>query len=151
MAGDYPAGGSLQLASLIDRHGDLVYSDLLMYAGGLNLFSMLEEGSGFSPRQILVLVDLLPLECKTKAALRGGLHFEGWGPDRYMTANLIDAVRENTYVTLLGIPTKSRKRPPAPEPTYRPEKAERAKKPNMFRMMAAKHIASVREKRSKGV
>lgn len=143
MAEGQPAGGSIQLAGLIDEYGEQIYRDLHQYAGGLNLVDALREGSGYSPRQILTLIKGLPLESDTAAAMRGGDDFRGWGADRYLTTSLIDAVRENTYATI--VMASGKKKPKAPEPTYRPKdkpvptnKEPNPRNPFFQRLQAAK-------------
>lgn len=134
MEGSDSAGGSAGLAELIDKHGEELYFDLHKYAG-LNLVHILRDGSGYSPRQILVLIRQLPLESATVAAIRGGPEFRGWGLDRYLTAQTIDAIRENTHATLIASGNLKRK-PKPPEPTYRPENDKAKKKGSSFAVMA---------------
>lgn len=134
MEGDHAAGGSAGLAELIDKHGEEIYFDLHHYAG-LNLVDALRDGSGYSPRQLLALIRQLPLESATVAALRGGSQFRGWGLDRYISSQMVDALQENTYVTAATSGALKRK-PKPPKPSYRPNKDEGKKKGNMFSSMA---------------
>lgn len=127
MAEGHAAGGSIQLAQLINQFGEHIYRDLHEYAGGLNLVDALREGSGYSPRQLLLLIKGLPVESATIAAMRGGSEFRGWGFDRYLHTTLIDAVHENTFAILAVNSQKPKKLTP-PEPTYRPKDAEPVKK-----------------------
>lgn len=131
----HAAGGSSQLAELIDEFGEQIYFDLHHYAGGLNLVDALRPGSGYSPRQILVLIRQLPIESATIAAMRGSSEFRGWGLDRYTLTNLVDAVRENTYVTLATSGATKRK-PKPPEPSWRPKDKMQKPKSNGFAAMA---------------
>lgn len=149
MAGGHSAGGSLGLAELIDKYGEKIYSDLHQYAGGLNLVEALREGSGYSPRQLLLLIINLPIESATIAAMRGGDDYRGWGIDRYMFASLIDSVRENTYAFLLANSDK-RKKPNEPTPAYRPEDKQKSQKtkPNSFATMAAAFYNAAANKES---
>ena len=134
MAGVDSAGGSLSLAELIDKYGEQIYFDLHHYAGGLNLVEALQDGSGYSPRQLIMLISNLPMESATISAMRGDDEYRGWGVDRYMIAHLIDSVRENTYAFLMA---NSKKKPDKPEPTYRPGKKDDNKaKLNSFATMA---------------
>lgn len=146
MAGGHAAGGSLQLAGLIDEYGEHIYRDLHEYAGGLNLVDALREGSGYSPRQILILIKGLPLESATSAAIRGSQEFRGWGIDRYLRANLTDAVRQNTYVLLSA---NSKKKPAPPEATYRPKEAVQPKKQNPNNPFAQRLAAAKRAKEAR--
>lgn len=79
-----------------------------------------------SPSQIIVLIRQLPLESRTVAMRRGGEDFYGWGVDRYMFAQLLDAVQMNTHATVQG---NSKKRVTAPKPVYRPGKKPRVANP----------------------
>lgn len=77
--------------------------------------------------------------------MRGGDEFRGWGIDRYMTANLIDAVRDLTFIFIKSnTDKKNQKGLKEPVPTYRPEaaveKKSRAPKQNMFAAMAAQQL-----------
>lgn len=130
MAGDHSGGGSFQLAELIDQYGEHIYRDLHEYAGGLNLVDALREGSGYSPRQILLLIKGLPLASATMAHLRPGGSDEhrGWDVDRYLSVALIDAVRENTFATVAV--ASGKKKPKPPEPMYRPKDKVADKQPN---------------------
>lgn len=145
MAEGHSAGGSLQLAELIDEYGEHIYRDLHEYAGGLNLVDLLRDDSGYSPRQILLLIKGLPLESATIALMRGSEEFRGWGIDRYQRAALIDAVRENTYAF---ISANSKKKVAAPEPVYRPKdkvKKRSTGQPNIF----AQRLAGARRAKAK--
>jgi hypothetical protein len=134
VAGGHAAGGSAGLAELIDQHGEYIYRDLHEYAGGLNLVDALRDGSGYSPRQIITLIRGLPLESATVASLRGGQQFRGWSTGQYLDAQIVDAVRENTYATIvMGGP---KRKPREPEPIYRPDTEEKRKKGNIFVAMA---------------
>lgn len=148
MAEGHATGGSLQLAELIDQYGEHIYRDLHEYAGGLNLVGALCDGSGYCPKQILLLIKGLPLESATASAIRGGDEFRGWGFDRYLSATLIDAVRENTYAFIVA---NSKKKPKEPEPMYRPKEKVRQrrsapdpKNPFAQRLAAAKKAKSAR-------
>jgi hypothetical protein len=141
VAGGHAAGGSAGLAELIDKYGEHVYRDLHEYAGGLNLVAALRDGSGYSPRQILLLIKGLPLESATIAAMRGGVEFRGWGLDRYLSAALHDAVKENTFAFVAA---NSKKKPTAPEPMFRP-KEKKAKTTNGHNNLFAQRLAAARK------
>lgn len=146
MAGVDSAGGSLSLAELLDKYGEKVFFDLHHYAGGLNLVDALQYDSGYSPRQLILLIANLPVESATIAAMRGDDEFRGWGVDRYMIANLIDSVRENTYVLLAA---NSKRKPEKPQPTFRPEQKRKDKtQPNSFASMAAAFYNAAQHKES---
>jgi hypothetical protein len=141
----YAAGGSGALGELIDEHGEAVFADLVQYYG-LNLAQALREGSGSSPRQILVLIRQLPPESRTVAQIRGGDAFLGWGTDRYLQAVTVDAIRELTFAF---VSANSKKKPMQPEPVPRPEgkKSARPKKQNRFAQMAKMHANNIRQAR----
>lgn len=143
MAGGHSAGGSLQLAELIDRYGEFIYRDLHEYAGGLNLVDALRPGSGYSPRQLLVLIKGLPLESATVAAMRGGSDFRGWGLQNYLITNLIDAVRENTFAFIAA---NSKSKPKPFDPTYRPREKAAPKKRDEKNPFAQRIAAARRAK-----
>lgn len=57
------------------------------------------EGRGPSPRQVNILARGLPDTCLTVALASGGREFRGWGVDRHMSADLYDALNQNTRAT----------------------------------------------------
>lgn len=149
MAGRDSGGGSLSLAELIDEHGEKIYYDLHQYAGGLNLVHALDYESGYSPRQIIMLIRNLPIESATVAALRGDDTYRGWGLDRYMTATLIDKLSENNYIHRMANSGKGKK-PQPPEAFYRPEDSDKKaqqQKPNSFATMAAMYFNAAQKKK----
>lgn len=81
-----------------------------------------------SPRYLLTLIEQLPPESRTMAALQGGHQFRGWGVSEYIQASLVDAVQENSWITAAA---SSKSRPPRPKPFYRPASGSR-KKSNQF-------------------
>lgn len=126
-----PAGGSLRLAELIDQYGEHLVADLKRYYQ-IDLWDVLVDGSGLTPRKVLLYIRGLPAESATVAAMRGGPQFYGWGVEMYMLANLLDAVRENTYATMMAAGPK--KKPKPPEPFQRPGKEKKSS--NLFVQMA---------------
>ena len=129
MAGSDSAGGSAGLAELIDSHGECIVADL-QDTYGVNLVSALQSGSGYSPRQLLVLIKQLPSDSRTHAALRGGDEFVGWGIDRYILATIVDAINHNTHAIVAA--NSGKKKPRAPKPHYRPDAAKKRKQSNPF-------------------
>lgn len=135
MDGGDPAGGSAGLAELIDKYGEQILADF-QSEYGLNLVEVLRPG-GMSPRQVLALIRQLPPESRTVAALRGGDQFQGWGVDRYLLANVIDAINQNTYAFIAA---NSKRKPKAPKPVPRPSaKTQRGRddQSNPFRQRLA--------------
>lgn len=145
MDGGDSAGGSNGLAVLIDRYGEELLGDFQQYYG-INLVLALDYCSGYSPKHILSLISQLPDESRTTAALRGGVQYRGWTIDRYMLANLIDAVMDNTYATVAA---NAKKKPKRPKSSYRPSKAESRGNDNQFAVIARQKLAAV--KKAKGV
>lgn len=142
-----PGGGSAGLARLIDRHGEQLVADF-QSEYGLNLALILQPGSGYAPKTVLALVQQLPPNSRTIAAVRGGDQFLGWDADRYLTAALLDAVRETTYAVIATNSAKGKK-PKPPKPVERPKRNPAARGPNTaanpFAVMAAHHLKAVRE------
>jgi hypothetical protein len=88
-----------------------------------------------SPAQIIVLIRQLPLESRTVAMRRGGEDFLGWGVDRYMQAQLLDAVQMTTHAV---VQSNSKKKVKAPKPVYRPGKKPKVANPFRTKLEAAK-------------
>jgi hypothetical protein len=124
--GVHAGGGSKGLAELIDKYGECILADF-QSEYGVNLVE--EIRAGMSPAQIISLIRQLPMESRTIAQLRGGDDFRGWGIDRYMLAQLLDAVQGTTYAV---VASNSKKKPKAPKPVYRPAKGG-FKANNVFR------------------
>jgi hypothetical protein len=147
VGGGDSAGGSGELARLIDRCGECILADFQHYYR-LDLADVLRPGSGLSPRRALALLRQLPLESSTMAALRGGPEFRGWGQDRYLMAALIDAVNHLTYTFALANTDPKKAKPKKPEPIYRPDKAAQQKSQgNTFAAIAKQKLAAVRSRR----
>ncbi|MFJ2515625.1 hypothetical protein ACIPEL_36410 [Streptomyces griseoviridis] len=85
--------------------------------------SLLELYRGeMSWRELRVFLKHLPWDSATARAIRGSTPEEDyWTPDRQLLASVVDAQREQTYVTvkLHGDPKKTRRLKP-PEPIQRP-------------------------------
>lgn len=93
-----------------------------------------------SYRELWVLISRLPQESWTQTALRdspehaamraarqdGPVKFGPWSLGNYQLAELIDAIRQNTWMTQAVIPGREGPPPPQPAPTPRPG-AEMAK------------------------
>lgn len=126
MDGGDSAGGSSGLAELIDKFGEQILADL-QSEYGVNLAQALRPGGGYSPRTILVLIRQLPPESRTVAAMRGGEQFHGWGADRYLLANVVDAINYNTYAL---VSANAKRKPKAPVPTERPSKTPKRGRDN---------------------
>lgn len=82
------------------------------------------------------------MESRTRARLRGGEHFEGWGLDQYFYAALVNAVRENTYA-VISANSKKKQKPPDPveiPDNWKPKQPQK----NTFAAMAGARIAATR-------
>ncbi|ATI18639.1 tail assembly chaperone [Streptomyces phage Amethyst] len=90
-------GGSLGLGELIDKYGDGLYPDLLFHYG-VDLTEVI-AGRGPSPALVLSLVQRLPDTSLTMALASGGREHFGWGIDRHMSADIFDAINQNTRAT----------------------------------------------------
>lgn len=121
-----------------------LYSDLLRFYG-VDLSELFVDTASLSPRRVLWMVEGLPMESRTSAVLRKSPDSTGWTTSDYLTANVIDAVRENTFVNM-QVRTKKRLKPFARTPIPGGEK-EAPKKQNSFVAMAQKQFAfSTRKK-----
>ena len=72
------------------------------------------------------MVKRLPDDSLTAALMQGGREFFGWGSDRYMRADIYDAINVNTTATGNWKKGKQPDIPPWPRPTS--EKKEKGKK-----------------------
>ncbi|AGM12039.1 tail assembly chaperone [Streptomyces phage Goby] len=90
-------GGSLSLARLVDDYGEGLYPDLRFYYG-IDLAEVI-AGRGPSPSLVILLVQRLPDTSLTAALASGGREQFGWGVDRHMTADIFDALNQNTRAT----------------------------------------------------
>jgi hypothetical protein len=129
-----PAGGSVALAKLFDEFGEAITADF-QSVYGLNIVREIEQG--MSPAQIIVLIRQLPLESRTVSARRGGDEFLGWGVDRYMFAQLLDAVQMTTHAV---VQSNSKKKVKAPKPVYRPGKKPKVANPFRTQLEMAKKL-----------
>lgn len=145
MDGGYPGPGSANLVRLIDKLGEELVADFEQYTNH-HLVDLFVEESGLTPRLAIVLIQQLPLEARTIAAMRGGDEFRGWGLDRYLLAQLIDAVNQTTYVTVAA--NSGRKKPSRPKPVDRPESVVKRKRgTNSFARMAGMRIKQARDRK----
>lgn len=127
MGGVVTGGGSLILASLIDRAGGALYQDFRSEYG-LNLRECV--GGDLPPSEIIVLIQGLGLGSRFVSELQGGEQFVGWDMELYQLATLIDAVNYNTYAVIAA---NSKRKPKEPKPVYRPKKEGNRQSNNMFR------------------
>ncbi|AGM12192.1 tail assembly chaperone [Streptomyces phage Zemlya] len=120
------AGGSLSLARLVDDYGEGLYPDLRFYYG-IDLADVI-AGRGPSPSLVILLVQRLPDTSLTAALASGGREQFGWGVDRHMTADLFDALNQNTRATGNWGKKGAPKLPEYPRPKVKKSKPDRPKK-----------------------
>lgn len=71
-----------------------------------------------SPRRMLWLIEHLPEDSATVAALRGGPEHRAWTTCAHLLATIADAVQLGTWATVAA---NAKRRPPAPKPLPRPD------------------------------
>ncbi|NUK41802.1 hypothetical protein HRW13_13105 [Streptomyces lunaelactis] len=86
-------------------------------------------GRGPSPALVLLLIQRLPDTSLTIALASGGREHFGWGQDRHMTADLFDALNQNTRATGQWGKGKAPKIPEYPRPKAKKADKKKAKKP----------------------
>lgn len=86
------------------------------------------EGRGPSPALVLAYVQRLPDTSLTVALASGGRDRFGWGQDRYLTADLFDAININTRATGNWGKGKAPKFPEYPRPKSKPTVAGATKR-----------------------
>ncbi|MDA3643779.1 hypothetical protein OU416_06905 [Saccharopolyspora indica] len=123
---------------MIDRCGEQILADFQQYYG-LDLAQVIRPGSGYSPIRVLYLIRQLPLESRTYAEIRGGAQFVGWGQDRYLLANVIDAIQQTTYAVVAA---NSKRKPKAPKPVERPSNKRNA---GAFAQTARMHLQAAKQ------
>lgn len=79
---------------MIGEYGAELYADLLRYYR-VDLTEVV-AGRGPSPALVLALVEGLPEDSATVAAMRGGREWRGWTQQTRVLADLYDAVSLNT-------------------------------------------------------
>lgn len=96
----------------------------------------MSDAGGLSPRRALSLIQGLPHGTRSIALMQGDPELEGWDVDSFLTAALIETMRENTFAT---VQIQSKKKLKHPEPLKIPGgTSPKKKKPpaNMFAAMA---------------
>jgi hypothetical protein len=91
-----------------------VVSDLSEFHG-LDLVQVVRDGS-MSPRMLLARLACLPDTSALHASLRG--EPRGWGMDRHLSATVVDAIQENSWLTAA---VASKRKPRKPRPIPRPK------------------------------
>lgn len=103
---------------------------------------MFREGSDLTPKRFLYLVEALPVDSRTTTLVAGQSEGQGWGVTEYLLANVIDAVRENTFAY---IQAKSKKKLAPPERFPVPGAKQAKKKTNSFVRMAQAQLAQAQQ------
>lgn len=137
MDGGLGTGGSLVLADLIERHGAIIYADLLRYYQ-VDISTLVSDSPEISPKQAIALLENLPPESKSLAYISEVPSSYGWDTRAYLLAGLIDTIRENTH-TNIQVRTKKKIKPFDKFPIPGLEKKE--KPVSMFVQMAQQQLA----------
>lgn len=82
---------------MIDEYGEGLYPDLMRYYD-VDLVDVI-NGDGPSPALVILLVRGLPDTSVTAALAAGGFEHIGWGADRHISADIYDAISQNTRAT----------------------------------------------------
>ena len=150
MDADHAAGGSRELAELIDQHGEILIADLKHYYG-LDLRELFSEDYSMSPKYVLAFVTQLPIESAFVAELRGGQKFRGWDESRYMLAAVIHELRTLMFIYITAHTPKNKSKPKPPETWPLPDgKPKKADKPNSFASIAKSMIARAKKRKGSG-
>jgi hypothetical protein len=115
--GEYPRGGSLELARLVDEYGQHLIPDLKHYYG-IDLRDILSEDDPLDPGFVLIHVANLPIESAFVAAQRGGVEYRNWGQEQYTNADIHDALRDIADILIMAHRDPD-KPAPKPLPRYR--------------------------------
>lgn len=101
----------------------------------------MSDAGDLSPRRALSLIQGLPHGTRSVARIQGDPDLEGWDVDSFLTAALIETMRENTFAT---VQIQSKKKLKHPEPLKIPGAKPQKQKPpqqNMFTAMARAQLA----------
>ena len=110
------AGGILELCDLVDEHGDELEADFAQFYNGLDIADVWR--GQLSPRRVLVLAGQLGTipGSRFRAATLGGSDWLGWSPEARLLADLVDAVVDNSVVTVKSAGGKTKRPEPYPRP-----------------------------------
>lgn len=139
MGGEDPGGGSVVLASLIDKAGEALFQDF-QEVYSLNLIHMMRDDT--PPNEVIMLIRGLKMGSHFVSVLQGSPEFVGWDVLTYQMATLIDAVNYTTYVVTAA---NSKRKPKEPKASYRPKKAGQ-KPANAF----ATQLRLAKDRKAKG-
>lgn len=149
MDGRHPAGGSAELADLIDRYGEILLPEL-NHEFGIDLRELFSDQPPFSPRYVLAHIKWLPIGSAFIAEMRGGQQYRGWNEDRYAITRLIDLIAVSNYLFLMANrdPKKRAPEPPEPYPTPDNLQAKKRDKPGSFGFIAKTMLAESRRRKA---
>lgn len=109
--------GSLALDQLTQRVGaTCLDADLRRYYR-VDLADLWQPGGRLSPRRVLWLIEHLPEDSATVAAIKGGPEHRPWITLAHLLATVADAIQLGTWATITA---HARKRPKPPTPLPRP-------------------------------
>lgn len=91
LPGSDATGGSRQLLQLIDEHGTAILADLRRYFG-VDLRDLWRDGGDLTPRYVFWLVEHLPADSSTWAAMKGGKEHRSWTTETYLLAHAVNAL-----------------------------------------------------------
>lgn len=76
---------------------------------------------GFTPDELLALIEWLPDDSATSASVAGGKHFRGWGQDRWLLKSILDSNQINGVIAMKIAAGKKAGKVKLPEPWPSPE------------------------------
>jgi len=148
------AGGSGELARVIDDYGEILVPELRHYFG-LDLRELFLEIPPWSPRYVLAHIKWLPMGSAFVAANRGGQEFRGWDEGRYMTAATLDAIRLLIHTFVMAHRDPKKRAPSAPDPYRTPDdrvggsyKSKQPPKPGSFAFIAGAKLAAAKKRKA---
>jgi hypothetical protein len=148
VGGGDEAGGSRELARLIDEYGEFLIPDLKHYYD-LDLRDLFSDDNPLCPKFVLAFVRNLPIESAFIAEVRGGRQFRGWDEDRYQSAALINALRvHNYYFALANCDPKKRRNIKPPDMWPLPDEVKKRDAPGSFAFIAKAHLAAAKKRKA---
>lgn len=127
--GERTTGGSRQLLQLIDEHGSAVLADLQRYYN-LDLRDLWREGTTLTPRFVLWLVEHVPHDSATVAAMKGGQEHRPWTIDTFLLAQAVNLLAGANHQRA----GKRMRKPPVQPPKPRVAAAVKKKRGRVVRI-----------------
>ena len=122
-----------------------MYADLLREYG-VDLRELLSEEPTTTPTLVLALIEELPFSSRTSALLRDSPDSAGWDTSDYLTAALIDSVRDGTFANM-QMNSKKKLQPFERVPIPGVEKKPEKKPVNNFVRMAQMALAEAQKQK----